>query len=140
MRLSSRSKTVSPHLSEHVEDYLERIYELTERLGYARVTDIAKELHLTPSTVSNTVKRLGKLGYLDYEKYRGFKLTKKGVSVAQDIRSRHEILTHFLKLLGLPDDIVNRDVEGIEHHLSKSTLDAISKLCKQLQSKSKPLK
>ena len=56
----NRKKVPSPfaEFSESREDHLERIAELVEQKGYARVTDVAEQLGLTPATVSNMVRRL----------------------------------------------------------------------------------
>ena len=78
-----------PAHSESTEDHLERIAELVEHKGYARVTDVADELGVAPSTVSNMVRRLAARGFLNYEKYRGFSLTAEGRAVAARIKTRH---------------------------------------------------
>lgn len=115
-------------ISTSAEDYLERIHELIETKGYARVSDIADALHLTRPTVSIMVQRLSRAGYVDYEKYRGLTLTDQGREVARRIQSRHRILTEFLSLLGLSKSVVARDTEGIEHHLSAETLAKLERL------------
>ena len=91
--------------SESTEDHLERIQELVDRKGYARVSDIADTLGLSKSAVSNMVRRLAARGFVNYEKYRGFTLTPQGRAVASHIKVRHQTLTEMLNLLGLsPDD------------------------------------
>jgi Mn-dependent DtxR family transcriptional regulator len=107
------------------EDYLERIHELIETKGYARVSDIAERLALTRPTVSIMVRRLSKAGFVEYEKYRGLTLTRRGEEVARRIQTRHVLLTEFLGLLGLDRGVVSRDVEGIEHHISPETLEKL---------------
>jgi Mn-dependent DtxR family transcriptional regulator len=114
--------------SESTEDHLERIAELIEHKGYARVTDVALKLGLTRSSVSNMVRRLAKRGFVNYEKYRGFTLTERGRAVANHIRVRHQILTEMLQLLGLSPGTIEEEVEAIEHHLMPETLQAFSKL------------
>ena len=114
--------------SESVEDHLERIQELVERVGYARVSDLADELCLSRSTVSNMVQRLAKRGYVNYQRYRGFTLTEAGQAVAADIKTRHRTLTDFLSQLGLEADTIDAEVEEIEHHLKPQTLAALSSL------------
>ena len=118
----------APARSESTEDHLERIHDLVESKGYARVTDIAEALQLSRSTVSNMVRRLAKRGYVNYERYRGFTLTAEGVSVARHIRHRHRILTDLLQMLGLGEDVVVDDVEDMEHHLKPQTLQAFESL------------
>lgn len=48
--------------SESTEDHLERIQELIEEKGYARVADLAASLGLSTSAVSNMVRRLARRG------------------------------------------------------------------------------
>jgi Mn-dependent DtxR family transcriptional regulator len=114
--------------SQSAEDYLERIHELIEEKGYARVVDIASSLQVTQASVTNMVKKLGELGYLKYEKYRGLILTAKGRAVATNIQKRHETLSRFFSLLDLDHEIQKRDIEGIEHHLSPATVEVLADL------------
>jgi len=111
-----------------IEDYLERIYELVEEKGYARVSDIASSLDVQPSSVTRMVQRLDTQQYLIYEKYRGLTLTPKGLELGRRIKERHALLAEFLRLLGVKEADVQRDVEGIEHHVSQSTVEAIEDL------------
>src|SRR5207247_9879211 len=114
--------------STTVEDYLERILELINVKGYARVVDIAAALKISQASVTNMVQRLDGEGLLKYEKYRGLVLTTTGETVARNIARRHQLLTDFLKLLGLDQRVIEHHVEGMEHHLSASTLRAIAGL------------
>ena len=119
--------------STAVEDYLERILELINSKGYARVVDIAAALKISQASVTNMVQRLDAERLLKYEKYRGLVLTEAGEKLARSITHRHKLLTDFLKLLGLNDRVINHDVEGMEHHISPPTLRAIEALTKQLR-------
>lgn len=76
------------------------------------------------------VKRLDKMGYLVYEKYRGLQLTSDGISVAKNIHKRHDLLVEFLKMIGIDEDIANRDAEGIEHHLHSQTIEKLEEFIK----------
>src|SRR5579864_3138074 len=114
--------------SESTEDHLERIQELIDQKGYARVADLAANLHLSTSAVSNMVRRLAKRGFVNYERYRGFTLTPSGRQVAQHVKARHQTLMEFLELVGLDAETVDREVEDIEHHLTPKTLAILSKL------------
>ena len=122
----------SPRTSAAVEDYLERISELIKTKGYARVVDIAAELKISQASVTAMVQRLDGEGLVKYEKYRGMVLTHAGEAVAARIVHRHELLTDFLRHLGLPEDVIARDVEGMEHHVSAETIAAIEKLNRYL--------
>ena len=119
--------------SAAVEDYLERILELINTKGYARVVDIASSLGISQASVTNMVQRLDTEGLLKYEKYRGLVLTTAGELLARNITQKHQLLTDFLKLLGLDDEVIYHDVEGMEHHISAPTLRAIEALTAQIQ-------
>src|SRR5271165_5898330 len=114
--------------SQSAEDYLERIHELIEEKGYARVVDIASSLKVRQASVTSMVQKLGELGYLKYEKYRGLILTDKGRAVARRIQHRHATLSRFFSLFGLNPETQKADIEGIEHHLSPATLDMLADL------------
>ena len=119
--------------SAAVEDYLERILELINSKGYARVVDIATSLKISQASVSNMIQRLDGEGLLKYEKYRGLVLTAAGETLARNIARRHELLTDFLTLLRLDKQVIHHDVEGMEHHISPTTLRAIEALTAQLR-------
>lgn len=121
------------HTSSAVEDYLERILELINMKGYARVVDIAQRLDISKASVTNMVQRLDAEGLLKYEKFRGLVLTTAGEALALNITRRHQLLTDFFKLLGLDDEVIYHDVEGMEHHISPATLRAIESLTAHLQ-------
>jgi Mn-dependent DtxR family transcriptional regulator len=118
--------------SSAVEDYLERILELINTKGYARVVDIARSLEISQASVTNMIQRLDAEGLLKYEKYRGLVLTTAGETLAKNITRRHQLLTDFLNLLGLDAQVIFHDVEGMEHHISPPTLRAIEALTEQL--------
>lgn len=130
------AKSQPRHTSSAVEDYLERILELIDTKGYARVVDIAQRLGISQASVTNMVQRLDAEGLLKYEKYRGLVLTASGEALAQSIARRHRLLSDFLKLLGLDESTIEHDIEGMEHHISPATLQAIEALTRQLQGQS----
>lgn len=111
-----------------MEDYIEIIYNLIEKKGYARVSDIADSLEVHPSSVTKMVQKLDKDGYLNYEKYRGFVLTENGKQIGKRLVFRHELLEQFLEIIGVDKDNIYHDVEGIEHHLSWNSIDRIGDL------------
>src|SRR5262245_46033341 len=107
--------------------------ELINSKGYARVIDIAGALKISQASVTNMVQRLDTEGLIKYEKYRGLILTAAGIKLARRIAQRHKLLSEFLRLLGVDDRVIDHDVEGMEHHISPSTLRAIAMLTQQLQ-------
>ena len=129
-----------PSPSQSAEDYLERIHELIEEKGYARVVDIASSLEVKQASVTSMVQKLGELGYLKYQKYRGLILTEKGLEVACSIQKRHETLSRFFSLLGLDAATQRQDIEGIEHHLSPETVEILADLAAFFENNTATLK
>ncbi|MBO9607438.1 MAG: transcriptional regulator MntR [Paenibacillaceae bacterium] len=111
-----------------MEDYLERIYKLIDEKGYARVSDIAEGLEVHPSSVTKMIQKLDKDKYLIYEKYRGLILTTKGKKMGKRLVERHHLLEQFLTTIGVQDENIYKDVEGIEHHLSWDSITCIESL------------
>lgn len=116
-----------------MEDYIELIYNLIEVKGYARVSDLAESLDVHPSSVTKMIQKLDKDCFLDYEKYRGFVLTEKGKTIGERLVFRHHLLEQFLEIIGVDDEKIYDDVEGIEHHLSWHSIDQIIGVVKYFQ-------
>jgi DtxR family transcriptional regulator, manganese transport regulator len=112
-------------LLEIAEDYTELIADLIKTQGHARICDIAKIMGISHVCVLKTIKRLIRDGYITKISDKHFELTPKGQQTASFSQRKHRILSTFLLKLGVPENIVAIDVEGIEHHISLSTLNAI---------------
>ena len=119
--------------TDRMEDYLEVIYELVEEKGYATTVDISIYLNVSSPSVTKMVQRLDESGYLNYEKYRGIKLTDEGIRVARNIRNRHGLLAEFFKIIGVDEEIANNDAEGIEHHLHPQTIKKLEEFVRDLK-------
>ena len=120
-------------VTESMEDYLECIFDLENSKGYACVSDVAEALRLNRASTSIMVKRLGKLGYLRYEPYRGFALTDEGSRVAEKIRKRHAMLAELFQSMGLNQRDHLSDIEGLEHHLSDRAFRRFAELAVHLR-------
>ncbi len=123
-----------------MEDYLERIYELIQEKGYARVVDLSERLKVRSSSVTKMIQKLGEQGFVKYEKYRGLVLTPKGENIAKAVKRRHRALEDFLHILGVEESVIQKDIEGIEHHLSPNTLEHLRDLVGFLQEHPQMLK
>ncbi len=113
------------HQTELAEDYVELIADLVEERGEARGTDIAERLGVSNATVVKTLRRLQDEQLIRQEPYRAVFLTDAGRRMADDSRRRHTIVESFLIALGVKPDIARIDAEGLEHHVSADTLDAM---------------
>jgi len=111
-----------------VEDYLEVIYELIQKKGYARSADIASHLEIRSSSVTVMLQKLHSMGFIVYERYRGLVLTENGERLARSVQQRHLTILKFLRILQIEEKIAKLDAEGIEHHLHKTTIQRITQL------------
>lgn len=113
------------HSRENAEDYVELIDDLIRETGEARAVDLAERLAVSHVTVSKTIQRLQRDGLVTSQPYRAIFLTQDGAKMAQASRERHELVLKFLTAIGVSPDVAEVDAEGIEHHVSQETLDAM---------------
>lgn len=118
-------RTRADHRDEISEDYVEAIAELIKDRGEARVRDLAEMMGVSHVTVSRTVTRLVAAGLVTTEPYRPIELTPAGMRLAEECERRHEIVLDFLLKLGVPRKQAELDAEGIEHHVSEKTIEAM---------------
>lgn len=123
-RATPFKETRSKRLFEIAEDYTELIDDLIALNGQARVCDISRDIGVSHVSVIKTLKRLIRDGYLHRDDQK-IDLTPKGKEMAIFSKKKHQILSDFLRKLGVPEEIVATDVEGIEHYISLTTLEAI---------------
>ena len=123
----SFKKVRKAHRIENTEDYLELIADLLNKNGEARIVDIAEKLDIAQATANKTIKRLHGQGYIKKEPYRSIFLTVKGQIIASNSKKRHKTVFEFLKNLGVNEKTASADAEGIEHHVSKKTLNKMEK-------------
>ena len=113
---------------ELFEDYVEAINEINLiKKGSVKNVDLCKYFGVSNATVSKNIRRLIKEELVESEKYKNIFLTKNGKTLAEKSNTRHEILYKFLTKLGVPNKIAEIDSEGMEHHISKETLNIMKK-------------
>lgn len=124
-RSTAFEATRAHHSLEAAEDYTELIADLEERYGEARTGIIAQELGVSHVTALRTIRRLQDEGYVQTADRKPVKLTAKGRRIAEFSKQRHQLLIEFFMSIGVPKHIAEIDVEGVEHHISATTLDYI---------------
>lgn len=129
----SFQRTRRDHQHEQAEDYVELISGLIGERGEARAVDMARALGVSHVTVSRTLSRLQKAGWIRTEPYRAVFLTPAGEQLAAKARSRHRIVLDFLIAAGVSPDTALLDAEGIEHHVSPETLGALQNLIEAIK-------
>ncbi len=114
--------------SQAIEDYAKAIYALERRDAESVSTNaLAERLGVTAASASGMVKRLGELGLVEHQPYRGVSLTEDGRRVALEVMRHHRLLELYLvQSLGLPWDRVHQEAEVLEHVLSDELEDLIA--------------
>jgi DtxR family manganese transport transcriptional regulator len=120
-------KARAEHSIEILEDYVELIADLFAANGEARATDVAARIGVTHPTALKNIGRLRREGLVTARPYRGLFLTETGRKLAETVRARHRLVVDLLVAVGAPREAAEADAEGMEHHVSKSTLKAFER-------------
>lgn len=116
-------------LSQSVEDYLKAIYILETEGDGATTTNIAETLDVSSASVTNMLKRLAGMNFIDHKSYKGATLTDAGRKIALEILRHHRLLELYLKeVMGYSWDEVHEEAEKLEHHISEQFEDKIAEL------------
>jgi Mn-dependent DtxR family transcriptional regulator len=106
-------------LSHSAAHHLMAIHELRQHHGYARVSDIAKHLHITKGSVSTAMKHLKERGYVQEDPNKFLELTPKGHRVVQETEATRLVVQKFLSdALGMDADDAMIDACKVEHLIS----------------------
>ncbi|SHH38974.1 iron (metal) dependent repressor, DtxR family [Clostridium collagenovorans DSM 3089] len=118
--MDSKNKVITSSM----EDYLEMIYRVTKNNEYLKVGELAKLLHVKPSSSTKMVEKLINLGLINSKKYGLVSLSEEGTRIGEFLLNRHNIIEEFLNIIS-PNENTLVETELIEHHLSKNTIDSI---------------
>lgn len=128
-------KTRTAQSTALLEDYVELIADLLASAGEARPTDIARRLGVSHATAIKSIARLKRAGLATARPYRGVFLTEAGMTLAQRVRARHRLVVDVLRALGVPPEAAEADAEGIEHHVSETSLKAFARFLQSREAK-----
>lgn len=116
-------------LSQAVQDYLKTIYKLQEIEDIVSTTSIAKEMNISGASVTGMLKRLAAMKLVDYNSYRGVRLTEDGTKIALEILRHHRLLELYLKeSLGFSLAKVHDEACRLEHYVSEEFVEKIDEL------------
>lgn len=122
-----RSVNATRELTGQAEDYLKAIYELQQGDEPAGTNALADRLGIAAASVSGMLQRLGRLGLVNTERYRGTRLTEAGRSVALQLIRRHRIIESYLVTrLGYAWDDVHEEAERLEHAASPELIERMA--------------
>lgn len=111
------------------EDYLSTIYKSADSDGIIKANQIAESLSVSRAAVTDMLRRLSSDGYVDYERYKGIKLTKAGEDYARNMVRRHRIWELFLhQVVGMPWDKVHDEAHRLEHGSSDELINRMEEM------------
>lgn len=114
-------------LTAPTEDYLKAIYAIELDGAAAATNDIAQRLEIAPASVSGMVQRLAEQRLVEYERYRGVRLTAAGRRAALRTLRRHRVIEAYLvRALGYGWDGVHDEAERLEHAASDDLIDRMA--------------
>lgn len=110
--------------SQSEEDYLKAIYHLEMDYDSISTNSVADYLDMKPSSVTDMLKKLADKKYINYQKYKGSSLTRKGNLIALSIIRKHRLWETFLvEKLGFGWDQVHLIAEQLEHIKSEELIE-----------------
>ncbi|WP_120520322.1 metal-dependent transcriptional regulator [Arthrobacter celericrescens] len=117
-------------LTTSAQDYLKLIWSATEWSSEPiTIGAMAERLGVTPSTVSDGIRKLAKQGLVEHAPYRSIELTPTGREHAVTMVRRHRLLETFLvETLNYRWDEVHDEAEVLEHAVSDTLIDKIDTL------------
>jgi len=103
---------------------------LTKTKSAVRSIDIATHLGFTKPSVSVAMKSFREEGYITVDIDGSIELTQKGLSIAEEMYDRHQIIAKALMILGVDEETAFEDSCKIEHHISKQSFLKIKEYLK----------
>lgn len=118
--------TEEASISYQAEEYLEAIYRLEKKRGYAKTMELARKLNVVPGSITNTIVGLERRGLVIHKPYKGVKLTEKGRKIASNVLRRHRLAERFLTdILHIDWSQVHDAACKLEHVLTPEILNPL---------------
>lgn len=109
------------------EEYVETIYILEKRNGFAKTGQISSEMGIQSSSVTEMLQKLQEQGVIQYKPYKGALLTETGKKLATELMKKHKIIADFLEIIGVERELAEADACQIEHHVTLITMQRLGK-------------
>jgi len=118
-------------VSSEAEEYLEAIYRLEKKTGFAKTLELARQLKVVPGSVTNTIEGLERRSLVVHEPYKGVKLTEEGRKLALEVLRRHRLAERLLiDVLRLDWSQVHDAACKLEHAIPKDIIEPLEKALK----------
>jgi DtxR family Mn-dependent transcriptional regulator len=114
------------NFSTSEENYLKTIFHLQTKDDNVTTNELAERLQAKPASITDMMKKLKARKLVNYQPYRGFRLTNEGKKIALNIIRRHRLWEYFLsEKLKFNWDEVHDVAEQLEHVSSKKLIDKL---------------
>ncbi len=118
--------------NQSLEDYLERILILRQKLGNVRSIDIVHDMNFSKPSISIAMKKLEEKGLVAVDEITGFlTLTNEGERIARNTYEKHCLLRDFFISIGVNEEVAAEDACKIEHDLSDETFTQLRRFIKK---------
>lgn len=112
-------QNIITHSAAH---HLMAIDDLVGKLGYARVSDIARQLDITRGSVSISLKPMKEAGLVLQDENRHLRLSDKGQRLVNTVKNKRLLIQRLLsELLGVSEQQAEIDACKMEHLTSNAT-------------------
>ncbi|MBQ7939659.1 MAG: metal-dependent transcriptional regulator [Clostridia bacterium] len=111
-------------ITSAMEDYLEMIFRMAADGAPVRAGDLARRLHVTPSSATKMITNLAECGCVDAARYGYVTLTEYGRCVGEYLMTRHDTVHRFFCLLNGTESELEQ-TEKVEHFILPRTLIAM---------------
>jgi DtxR family Mn-dependent transcriptional regulator len=110
------------NITHSAAHHLLAILELREKRGYARVTDVAKDLNITTGSASINLKALKAKNLIVEDENKFLSLSEEGEAIARAVMMRKKILLDFrVHILKVSPEQAEIDSCKTEHLISAET-------------------
>lgn len=127
------------NITHSAAHHLLAILDLKEKRGYARVTDVARELNITTGSASINLKSLKAKNLIIEDENKFLTLSESGEAVARAVLMRKKILYNFLaNVLKVKPEQAEIDSCKTEHLISAETAKKLQEFVKRYEDESSP--
>ena len=125
-------QNIITHSAAH---HLMAIDDLVAHLGYARVSDVARQLNITRGSVSISLRPLKKAGLVEQDENHHLRLSEHGQALVAAIKTKRHLMQRLLaEILGVNNDQAEIDACKLEHLVSNQTAQRLLSFLRFLDS------
>lgn len=112
-------------VSSIMKQYLKQMYLIADATDQVVSSQLANVLGVNPSTVSRMVRKLSNQGWVKFEHYGRVYLTYEGKQLGKTLVKHSEVLEQFFKIIGVEDDSLLKEINGLEFNISPNFIEKI---------------